>query len=110
MSKKLWYVHPRDKDTNEVIALRLPPENAYPDVLCIDGHKRNLWLCDYRLIAELERSRSSSRLDFTSHYRESRNGPVREWKFGRKKKLTLASTLKKGMLFKMPSQKINPVS
>ena len=96
-------MHPRDKDTNEAIANRLPQENAYPDVLCIDGHKRNLWLCEYRLIAELERSRRSSKLDFTSHYRENLHGPVREWKFGRKKKLTLASAERKGMIFKMPS-------
>lgn len=104
MSKKLWYVHPRNQHTNEVIARKLPPENAYPDVLCIDGRKRDLWLCAYSFIAELERNRRSAQIDFTAHYRENRHGPVREWLFARKAKLTLASAIKKGSVRKLGSR------
>lgn len=108
MSKKLFFVHARNEHTNEVIASKLPQENANPDVLCIDGQKRDLWKCEYSFIAELERNRLSAQLNFTSHYRENRYGPVREWKFGRKSKPTLASALKRGIIKKGSRLKFNP--
>lgn len=110
MSKKLFFVHARNQHTNEVIASSLPAENAYPEVLCIDGYKRDLWKCDYSFIARLERNRMSAQIDFTSHYRENRYGPVREWKFGRKTKMTLASALKRGTVKKGSRLKFSPVT
>jgi hypothetical protein len=94
MSNKIWYVEATGH-TNEVIAGELPAENAKP-VLCIDGVKRPLWLCDYRFIKELKKNRRSGQLVFKVWYREGRHGPVRKWPFLDKKKPTLASALKKG--------------
>ena len=108
---KILYVHPLNMYTNEFIARKLPSENAYPDVLCIDGQKRDLWQCDHEYIKELERNRKFDKaLDFTKHYRLRPGEAVRQSHAGEKTKLTLESAMKKGMMFKMPSQKINPVS
>lgn len=109
-SKKIWYVEGFGH-TNEVIARELPEENAHKgnkNILCIDGIKRDLWQCDYSFIAKLIKNKQSLQLDFKVRYRDGPNGPVREWPFT--KKPTLANAVKRGMLFKMPSQKINPVS
>lgn len=107
---KILYVSPLNVYTNEVISRKLQSENAYPDVLCIDGHKRDLWLCDNDYIKELERNQKfDSRIEFTRHYRANRCEPVRESLPRKKEKLTLKTATKLGMLFKMPSQKINPV-
>jgi len=99
MSNKIWYVEALGH-TNEVIAGELPAENAHKDVLCIDGKNRDLWQCDYRLITKLLRNRLEGQMVFVVWYRVGRHGPVRKWPFLKKRKLTLASALKKGIVTK----------
>lgn len=109
MSNKIWYVEAHDSHTNEVIADVLPTENAHKNVLCIDGKKRDFWQCEYSLIAKLIKNQSSGQLVFTIFYRVGRYGPVRKWPFTKKKKLTIASALKKGIVRKISVVKLNPV-
>ena len=103
MSRKTWYVEALDEHTNEVIAsvsgAEIPALNARIGVFCIDGRRRDLWECEYTLIAKLLKSRRrDKRLLFKVFYREGRYGPVRLWPFTNKKKLTLASARKKGLV------------
>ena len=97
MSNKIWYVEAFGH-TNEVIAGELPTENAQKNVLCIDGKPRNFWQCDYSFITKLQKNRASGQLAFTVWYRVGRHGPVRKWPFLKKRKLTLATALKKGIV------------
>lgn len=108
-AKKIWYVEALDSHTNEVTADELPAENAQKDVLCVDSKKRNFWQCEYSYIAKLLRNRASAQLAFKVFYREGRYGPVREWPFTKKKKLTLASAIKKGIVYKIRGSRLYPV-
>ena len=96
MSNKIWYVEAYGH-TNEVIAGELPAENAKP-ILCGDGVTRPLWLCDYRFITRLEKNRKEGQLSFTPWYRKSQYGRVKKWPFLKKRKLTLATARKKGIV------------
>lgn len=107
MSNKIWYVEATGH-TNEVVASKLPAENAQEGVLCIDGVKRPLWLCDYQFITMLKKNRKSGQLKFKVWYRAYPHGAVRPWKFLDKKKLTLASALKKGIVHKSSVQNGTP--
>jgi hypothetical protein len=105
---KVWYVEAYGH-TNEKFAEDLPAENAHKGVLCIDGKKRDLWECDYSFIPPRLKVQASAQLDFTVYYREGQYGPVRKWPFAKKKKLTLAHSIKKGLVRKGLAPKSNPV-
>jgi hypothetical protein len=96
-SKKVWYVEAVGH-TNEAIARELPAENATRGVLCQDGVKRDFWICDYRFITKLLGSEAAEHLQFKVFYRQHKNGPVNPWPFLRKREMTLAGAIKKGLV------------
>ncbi len=103
MPTKTWYLEALgDGSTNETIAnlsrAEIPALNTREDMLCIDGKKRNFWECSYSLIAKLLPARRAGRLHFKVFYREGMYGPVRLWPFTEKKRLTLVSAKKKGLI------------
>lgn len=98
-SAKKWYVEATGH-TNEVIASELSAENAHKSVLCQDGEKRDLWECTYRFVSQLLKNEVEGQLQFKVFYRESSYGPVKPWPFLRKKRLTLATALKEGVVKK----------
>jgi len=97
--KKTWFVEAVGH-TNEVIAVELPAESAHKDVLCQDGKKRNFWECDYSFITRLLNCQSAEHLEFKVFYREGRHGLAKPWRFLRKRRMTLATALKKGIVKK----------
>ena len=96
---KIWYVEAVGH-TNEAIAAELPAENAHRGILCQDGVKRDFWTCDYRFITKLLKSEEAEHLQFKVFYREGPYGPVRLWPFLRKRRMTLARAIKKGLVKK----------
>ncbi len=98
-TKKTWYLEAVGH-TNEAIAVELSTENAHRGILCQDGLKRDFWVCDYRFITRLLKSEVAEHLQFKVFYRERPYGPVRLWPFLRKRRMTLASSIKKGQVRK----------
>lgn len=112
MSKKEFLVE-ASGHSNEVVSDLLAQEryhNWHEHVDCIDGKTRPMWECRYSTITKLEQNKATLQIRFKVWYRESRNAKAKIWPFTKKTKPTLVTVVKKGMVFKMPSQKINPVS
>ena len=97
--KKIWDVDAVGH-TNGAIEQALPTAQTHKDVLCQDGKKRDFWECDYRFITKLLKSQSAEHLEFKVFYRERRHAPVRLWPFLRRKRMTLETALKKGVVKK----------
>lgn len=98
-TRKIWYVEAVGH-TNEAIAAELPAENAQRGVLCQDGVKRDFWECSYSFITKLLKSEAAEHLEFQVFCREGRYGPVKPWRFLRKRRMTLAKALKSGVVKK----------
>lgn len=98
-AKKTWLVEAVGH-TNEAIALALPTAQTHKDVLCKDGKKRDFWECDYRFITKLLKSQSAEHLEFKVFYREGRYARVKPWPFLRRRRMTLETALKKGIVKK----------
>lgn len=84
-------------------------QNWHERVDCIDGKVRPMWECKYNIIDKLEQNKAELQIRFKVWYRENRNAKARIWPFTKKKKLTLASAMKKGLVFQMPRERLNPV-
>lgn len=97
-SKKKWYVEALTAHTNEVIATDLPTENAHKNVLCQDSMKRDLWECKHPFISKLLKNETALHLEFKVFYRVGEYGPIKPWPFLRKRRLTLAKALEKGLV------------
>ncbi len=98
MSNKVWYLEALDAHTNEVMAGEIPSEMTKQGVLCQDGIKRDFWECRYATVAKFLCNERQLNLHFRVFYREGRYGPVKIWPFTKKKKLTLAQAMKKGIV------------
>lgn len=81
----IWYIGNFDTHTNEVIAQVLPAENCTSQVLCQDGHKRDLWQTNYATITRLKNSKTVAYLKFTVYKRDGKYGPVKKYDFPKKK-------------------------
>lgn len=101
--KKRWYVEVKNAHTNEVVARELPAENAQKGVLCQDGEKRDLWMCDYKFITKILENEQELQLKFLVLYREGRYGPVKPWPFLRKKRLPKGAVTKGGKPVEIPA-------
>ena len=99
MSKKvdtIWWVHPAEGHTNEVIALHLrldAAEHAHEDVLCADGKRRNLWSCPNAKITMLRNSQAHVQAKFKVYRQRGGEKPA-PWPFPKKR--TLNAARKKG--------------
>lgn len=78
--KERWFICPLNGLTNQMLAGRLPAENAQEKMLCEDGKKRDMWQCEYSTVAELSRN-SQVGIRFIVWHRESQNSKLRLWKF-----------------------------
>ena len=96
-TKKRWYIE-ATAHTNEIIAAELPAENMHKSVVCQDGLNRDFWECDWRFISRLMQNKAEGQFAFKVFYREGAYGPVKLWPFPKKRKMTLATALKKGVV------------
>ncbi len=103
--KKTWFVEAVGH-TNEAIARALPTAHTHKDVLCQDGKKRDFWECEYRFITKLLKSQTAQHLEFRVFFREGRHGTVKPWPFLRKRRMTLATALKKGIVKKADTLRV----
>ncbi|MFH0930273.1 MAG: hypothetical protein V1814_03415 [Candidatus Moraniibacteriota bacterium] len=77
-SQYRYYVHPKDKDTNDALAVHFEESG---DRVCSDGKKRFLFdTQDHNLIAYVQRSRRGMNLKFLVFIQEGR-GKIRPWPF-----------------------------
>lgn len=73
-----YYVHPKDKDTNDALAVHFEESG---DRVCSDGKKRFLFdTRDHNLIAYIQRSRRGMNLNFLVFIQEGR-GKIHPWPF-----------------------------
>ncbi len=70
-----WFIEPLDSHTNEVLARRLPEENASCHTL-EDGQEHNLWQCASDFVWFLKRSQENLALRFKV-YNKAGQGKIR---------------------------------
>jgi len=80
--KYRWFVEPLDSHTNEIIAKEVGEENLMKDAPCANN-KKNLWQCDYSIVAYLMRSCQKLQAKFRIFVQEG-NGTIREWNLANK--------------------------
>ncbi len=82
----IWYIEPFGcLMTNRLLSERLSVEDTCSNKLCSDGKERNLWRCEYTLVAELEQAKSQLNLAFRVYVQEGHNTQIRMWPFRRKR-------------------------
>lgn len=87
-----WFIEPQDAYTNRVISEHLPL-GEFSEILCADGIRRGMWVCEHEFVGKIEASREQLRLLFRVYNRSGPQRPAREWKFGKRKGYT--KTVKK---------------
>lgn len=75
----LWFIEPLDEATSNFIASLISVTNLKKQVLCVDGKKRDLWLCSSFFIIALQKRQKKMGLDFNIFIQEE-NDLVSEWK------------------------------
>lgn len=65
-----WFIHALDSHTSEVIGRQIDQGELFPEMMCLDGKRRNLFRCSWENINFLEKSRGSSSLNFRIFSRE----------------------------------------
>ena len=78
-SQYRYYVHPKDKPTNDALA---PDFEESGVKTCSDGKERFMFdTQDYNLIAYIQRSRKEMNLKFLVFIQEGKDGQIRRWPF-----------------------------
>jgi len=68
-----WFVE-GDASTNRILAEQVPNAEECPEMLCVDGEKRNLWRLPAHQVAMLDRERKRLGLKFTVFSRVGQSG------------------------------------
>lgn len=80
--RTVWYIDPcGDPVTNRLIAEQCPEEDACGNMMCSDGHRRNLWRCDRSVVREIVAARPELRIRFQLFVQEGKHGKIRPWHF-----------------------------
>ena len=95
-----WFVEPTDKFTNDAIASYLAEQPCAGDSAIAGmedaaGDRHDVWQVAHSTITRLEASKNTMPLAFRVYFRHGPRGPIKLWKFPRRKrpKLTRASEL-----------------
>ncbi len=101
VQKTVWFLHPRDSYTNEVLSEALQglhSQEKFSNQECQDGEKRNLIeVPDYSFVARCWRSKTSLRISFKI-FRAQGVGKPDLWLFPEPKKPTLEILKKKSLV------------
>lgn len=65
-----WFIFPLDAHTNEVISRQVDAGDLFPDMLCTDRKKRNLFRCDKQMVNFLGKSITELGISFRIFGRE----------------------------------------
>lgn len=70
-----WFLEPSDSHTNEVFSREISEENLNRDIVCGDGRRRTLWVCDVQTVSMFWRSRQDLKIRFKIFCQEGHGKP-----------------------------------
>jgi len=76
----IWFLEPKDDNTNQIIARHCLEEDFLSQVVCEDGLRHNLWRCSEALRTALLASKKRLRLKF-SVFSSQDSGPIKNVDF-----------------------------
>jgi len=87
-----WFVEPEDAHTNEITAKSLLTLNQLNESFALEdneGQEHSVFQIEtYSFITTLYKNRTASHLNFKVFYRTGKDGPIRLWKLGSRKKVS----------------------
>ncbi|HZJ41088.1 MAG TPA: hypothetical protein VFD16_02395 [Candidatus Saccharimonadales bacterium] len=85
-----WFVEPEDANTNEIIARNLRAINQVEESVALkdanDNDRAVYQVNNYSFITQLYKDSGKFQLHFKVFYRSGKNGSLRLWELGEKKK------------------------